>query len=273
MDMLIGVDLGQMQSFAAVAALSRTPVIGPDGQVARTSTGAPIHSYNLMGLRKHPLGTSYTRVVDHLVEQVQRPEMGPRPRVVLDGTGVGVPVCELVRTALKPSPSIEVWSIAITSGTSVTEVGFRRVHAAKVEIVSVLRAVLESDLLRIPPQLEFTADLRRELADLRVKITDASNEVFGAGPGSFDDLVRAAALPIFLSTWLDARQTFITGPGPRVGPIENTSAAARAVMQGGRITFPDRRGSDADRRGGRPGFGAIPLALRGGSGIFGDPDR
>jgi hypothetical protein len=45
------------------------------------------------------------------------------------------------------------------------------------------------------------------------------------------------------------------------------------VTMGGKVTFPDRRGGDADRRGWRPGFGAIPLAPRGGSGIFGDPDR
>jgi hypothetical protein len=121
--------------------------------------------------------------------------------------------------------------------------------------------------------LEFTADLKRELADLRVKITNASNEVFGAGQGSFDDLVMAAALPIFLSTWLDTRQAFITGPGPRVGPIENTSAAARAVTQGGRVQLGRRQSGDPDRRGWMPGFGAIPLAPRGGSGIFGDPDR
>jgi hypothetical protein len=273
MDMLIGVDLGQMQSFAAVAAIWRTPVLGPDGQVARTSTGIPIHRYSVAGLRRHPLGTSYACVVEHLVERVRRPEMGPRPMVVLDGSGVGGPVCELVRTALKATPLIEVWAVTITPGESVTEAGFRRVRVAKVEIVSSLRALLEQDLLRIPPDLPFAGDLKRELADLRVKITDASHEVFEAAPGGADDLCSAVALPIWLSTWLDSRGKFIAGPGPRVLPPESTSTASRAVTQGGRITFPDRRGGDADRRGWQPGFGAIPLAPRRGTGIFGDPDQ
>jgi hypothetical protein len=162
--------------------------------------------------------------------------------------------------------------LAITSGASVTEPSFRRVRVAKVEIVSTLRAALESDLIRIPPELPFAADLKRELADLRVKITDASNEVFGAEQGSFDDLVMAVALPIWLSAWLDSRGMFIAGPGTRVGPIENTSAAMRALTQGGRITFPNRHGGDADRRGWRPVSGGIPLAPRRGAGIYGDPD-
>jgi hypothetical protein len=274
MDMLIGVDLGQMQSFAAVAALSRTPIIGPDERVARTSTGAPIHRYSVAGLRRHPLGTSYASVVEHLVEQARRSEMGPRPKVVLDGSGVGVPVCELVRTALKASPLIEVWSLTITSGASVTEPSFRQVRVAKIEIVSTLRAALETDLIRIPPELPFAADLRRELADLRVKITDASNEVFGAEQGSFDDLVMAVALPIWLSTWLDSRGTFIAGPASRVVVPENTSPAMLALTQGGRVRLGRRPGGviDPDRAGWRP-VGTFPLAPRGGSGIFGDPNR
>ena len=48
-------------------------------------------------LRRLPLGTMYTTVVEEVARVVRRPEMEGRCTVVADATGVGMPVMEMLR--------------------------------------------------------------------------------------------------------------------------------------------------------------------------------
>jgi hypothetical protein len=245
MDTWIGLDLGQMQSFAAAAVLRRTPL--PE----RTSAGAVVCRFDCLAIKRYPLGTSYADIVRHMVEQAQRPELWADrpPRICVDKTGCGAAVLEMLRTALKPFPTLECWGIVITAGKAVTRPGPREVHVAKVELAGAIRQVLEDGRLRVPPRLEFAEALKRELQDFTVRVTDAANETFSASGGGWDDLVIATALPVWLSGWLDSRGVpFIVGPGMRVLPPEYRSAASRAATMGGIVSFC-RQPFDRDRQG------------------------
>jgi hypothetical protein len=248
-DILLGVDLGQLSSFAAACVLRRTALRGPDGRPERTSTGGVLCRFDAMALKRYALGTPYADIVEHVVAQALRPELwadGP-PRIVIDATGVGAAVAEMFRRALVPHPPIECWSIVITAGKAVTQPGPRTVHVAKQEIAGCIRSTLETARLRVPAGLEFAEALRRELGDFTVKVTPAGGETFEAGAGQYDDLVMCVAIPVFLATWLDDRQVpVLAGPGLRVLPAYRP--ASHAVTMGGVIQFR-RQAAGRDRSG------------------------
>lgn len=201
MDTLIGLDLGQLVDFTAAAVIRRSLAIDPRGGLPeRDHRGRPCYRFDVAALKRYPLGTSYTSVVAHVVEQLRRPEMGRRPRLVIDGTGVGVAVVEMFRRALRPyADRIECHAITITSGRAWSVVGPNTYHVAKIEIVGAIREALESGRLKLPKGLPDGDLLKRELQDFKVKITDSANETFNAREGAHDDIVLATALPIWLA--------------------------------------------------------------------------
>jgi hypothetical protein len=199
MDTFIGVDLGQLCDPTAAALIRRSMAIGPDGACVKDSRGRRLYRFDVGAIRRYPLGTPYTAIVAHVVGQLNRPEVGPRPRLVIDATGVGAAVVEMFRSALKPHPHVECYAITITAGRAATPVTRYDWHVAKVQLVGAIRSALESERLKMPPRLEHAATLRRELQDFKVKVTDAANETFSAREGAHDDLVLAVALPIWLA--------------------------------------------------------------------------
>jgi hypothetical protein len=200
MDTFIGLDLGQLTDYTAAVPIRRSLAIGPTGLPDRDSRGRLAYRFDVAAIRRYPLGTSYTSIIAHVVEQLKRPDFGGRPRLVVDGTGVGVAVVEMFRAALRPmADRVECYSVTITAGRAVTPVHRYDWHVAKIQLVGSIRAALESQRLKVPPGLEHAATLKRELQDFKVKITDAQNETFQAREGAHDDLVLATALPIWLS--------------------------------------------------------------------------
>jgi hypothetical protein len=201
-DVWIGLDLGQHTDYAAAALVRRSMTFDPiTGHPERNHAGFPLYKFEVMAIRRYPLGTSYTSIVHHILGQVQRPELDRRPRLVIDGTGCGGPVVEMFRTALARLPHVEVHSVVITAGQGWRPVARWSWHVSKVELVSAIRATLESQRLKVPARLEHADTLKRELADFRVKITAAANETFSAREGAHDDLVLAVSMPVCLGNW------------------------------------------------------------------------
>jgi hypothetical protein len=107
----------------------------------------------------------------------------------------------MFRTALARLPHVEVHSVVITAGQGWRPVARSSWHVSKVELVSAIRAALESGRLKVPARLEHADTLKRELADFRVKVTPAANETFSAREGAHDDLVLAVSMPVCLGNW------------------------------------------------------------------------
>jgi hypothetical protein len=258
-DILIGVDLGQFSSFAAACVLRRTALYDSGGRPEPTWTGAMLCRFDTLALKRYPRGTAYTDIVAHIVGQARRPELSAdrAPRICVDATGVGAPVMEMFRTALRPHPLIECWSVVITAGRAVNQAGPRSIHVAKVELAGCIRSVLESSRLRVPAELEFAAALKRELGDFTVKVTPAGNETVEAGAGQYDDLIMCVAIPLFVSSWVETNQMAVLGePGPRVFPGGNRPASHAATM-GGIVEFHGQLFGQ-DRSCWRRGSGASP---------------
>jgi hypothetical protein len=177
----VGLDLGQTTDFTALAVLERpTAARGGDAVV-----------YSLRHLQRYPLGTPYTAIVPAVAQLVAAPPLAGRVGLVVDQTGVGRAVVDMLRR----SAQCHVVPVTITGGQSVTEAEDGSRHVPKKELVTALQLLLQGHRLHIARSLLEAGTLVRELENFRVKITLAAHETFGAWrEGQHDDLVLAAAL-------------------------------------------------------------------------------
>lgn len=200
MDTWVGLDLGQLVDPSAAVALRRTFAVDRHGRIERTIRGHALYRYDVAAVRQYPLGTSYPAIVQHIIGQLRRPEFGRRPKLVIDGTGVGVAVVDMFRRALRPlGDAVACYDISITAGRAATQTGKYSWHVAKLQIAGAIREALDSGRLKISREVDPAGLLKRELQDFKVTITVAGNETFTARSGAHDDIVLATALPIWLA--------------------------------------------------------------------------
>src|SRR5207237_1061381 len=93
---ILGLDLGQTTDYSALVILERPAVC----------TDKP--TYALPHLRRWPLGTPYTQIVSDIAALVRTPPLVGSP-VVVDQTGVGRPVVDLMRKGPRA-----VWTVPVT---------------------------------------------------------------------------------------------------------------------------------------------------------------
>ena len=171
----IGVDLGQRGSHSAMAVLERVeewPV-----ELADVLRGAgPRKRYVLRQVERMMLGTPYREVVQRLKRMVES-VMAIRAScvVVVDESGAGVPVVEMMREA---GLGCGILPYVITSGQHSTPSTVPRA-----ELVTRLQLMVEREELEIAEGCREREQLERELVHLKLE----------GGSGS-DDLALALAL-------------------------------------------------------------------------------
>jgi hypothetical protein len=183
-DYLIGLDLGQASDFTALAVVERPPALDEEDrrEVA----------YSLRHLQRFPLGTPYTQIVPAVARLVRSVPLERRATLVVDETGVGRPLVEMLRGA---SVSVPIIPVTITPGRvlKVTENGSH--HVPKKELVFCLQRLVHQGRLMVARTLPEAKTLMQEMLSFNVKITAAAHETFGAWrAGEHDDLVLAVAL-------------------------------------------------------------------------------
>ncbi len=186
----IGVDLGQKRDHTAVAVLEKAEVVfGERNRVSYERQREWRHSVRL--LERMALGTPYTEVAERLIRIARSDEMKHRCTMVLDATGVGLPVVDLIK---QKQPGCMVDAVVITGGDRCwQQEGVWR--TPKKELIMGLVVMLETGRLKVARGLEEAGTLVKELQGLRVKMSEAGRESFGAWrEGEHDDLVLAVAL-------------------------------------------------------------------------------
>jgi hypothetical protein len=187
----LGVDLGQSQDPTAVVLVEREQVTLPE--IDPESYERIIdYVYHVKGTRRLKLGTPYPEIVRQ-VTSIASMLPGPRQLTyVVDATGVGRPVVDLLRDAIgSVAPIVPV---VFTGGDSVRyEDGFYRVP--KKDLVHNVMVLLQSGKLRIAERSEDSRALVNELTNMRIKITPEANSTYEAWrQGQHDDLVFALSL-------------------------------------------------------------------------------
>lgn len=193
----IGLDLGQTSDFTATAVLERQepapPPQEPGAALKPQETTKPLPPVFLLRyLRRWPLGTSYTTIADDVAKIVASPAM-VQPTLVVDQTGVGRPVVDMLRKVVVGGKMVPV---TITGGHSAhREAGGNGWSVPKKILVACMQVLLQTRRIQFAKGLPDCAVLIKELQEFRVKITAAANETFGNWrDGQHDDLVLAVAL-------------------------------------------------------------------------------
>ena len=184
----VGLDLGQAQDFTALAVLTRPRLTGRECPADRKPPYAVPH------LKRYLLGTPYPVIVAAVVELLRTSKLHGS-MLVVDQTGVGRAVVDMLTEAMKGKVFATCRSVTITAGHDVTVGENGQYRVPKKELVGCLQVLLQSRRLHVARALPEAAILVRELETFRVKITESANETFGAWrEGQHDDLLLAVAL-------------------------------------------------------------------------------
>jgi hypothetical protein len=199
--LFIGLDLGQAKDFTALGII----------ECVRTVTGGAkdeITNLNCIHLQRWQLRTSYPSIVADVVRMInslklyQSPDH--KPVLAIDATGVGAPVVDLFK---REKINAELRPIQIVGGANISE-EFGMTRVPKRDLVSVVQVALQNRTLKIAGELAEAETLARELQNFTVKITDSSNDVYGAWrEGTHDDLVLAVALALWTANRTPFRVT------------------------------------------------------------------
>jgi hypothetical protein len=216
---VIGVDLGQVRDCTALAvvrvigttqtaelpATRYSTLAGREMRTIRQESweGLPAR-YEVEHLERLPLGTRYPEVVARVAEcwgQVPDPK-----HLVVDATGVGGPVVDLLRERGLPAVAV-----TITAGDAPhVDAGAGALRVPKRDLVAAVEVSLQDGRLKIAEALPEAQTLLREL------LAFGEN---GARSGEHDDLVLALALACWVG-WaaLGQERTFtVYRPAPLVG--------------------------------------------------------
>jgi hypothetical protein len=191
----IGVDLGQRVDHSAVAIAERiTPAAPAFDPVTWSARQSESTGWVVRHLERIPLGTPYTAVAAHVVELARRPPLAGKCRLIVDATGVGTPVIDMLRAS---NPGCEVTAVWITGGSTERFDG-SVLHVPKLELMARMQSLLEQNCLRIPHRLRESGTLVRELLDMRATWRKSGSLKVGAdGAGQHDDLALAVALAVW----------------------------------------------------------------------------
>jgi len=171
----VGLDLGQAEDYTALAVAKRS--------------GEPTR-YDLRHLERFPLGTPYPAIVARVGVIISQPLLLKDVELVVDATGVGGPVVDLLARA-----GLDPLAVTITGGDTVTR-EWKRARVPKRDLVATIAVLLQSGRLRVASALPEAETLVRELLDFRVRIDlRTAHDSYGAWrEGTHDDLVLAVAL-------------------------------------------------------------------------------
>lgn len=185
----IGVDLGQSADYTALSIVERHEEAGEFdwGKYAHRK----VVTLRLRHLERVKLGTSYPEVVERLVEVAQSEKLQGRCTMVVDGTGVGRPVVDLLRTKRPGCTVIPVLILGVELESQ--DQGYYRVP--KRDLITGLELLLEQEYMVIADELKEGPALVEELMEMRVRSTDTGRDQYGVTrAGKHDDLVLATSL-------------------------------------------------------------------------------
>lgn len=189
----VGLDLGQRVDYTAIAVVEREEPV-----TARFDYVAWLHrqtkweaTFAVRFVERIALGTAYPAVVRRVREIVTAPELRGRCCLVIDGTGVGRPIVDLLREARLDCALVPV---LITSGmTAHSDGGIWNVP--KRDLIAAVQVLIEQGRLRFAAGLPKTKTLLDELMAMRVRVNGPGREQYGAWREStHDDLALAVAM-------------------------------------------------------------------------------
>lgn len=206
MAFIVGLDLGQSQDFSALVVIeSHRPVRGIDIPL---SAPTPQATYAVRHLQRWPLGTAYPVIVQDVAALMGRvPQADGRGELVVDHTGCGRPVVDMIRRA-----QLHPIAVSLHGGDRVTREG-QDYRTPKRDLVGCVAVLLQQQRLRFAQDLPLTPILTKELLNFKVRIDPATaHDSYSAWrEADHDDLVLALALACWWGEYWHNRRAGVWG--------------------------------------------------------------
>jgi len=186
---VVGLDLGQQNDYTAVALLER--VDHYQGQSHYDYTHRVRSSLAVRFLERFPLGISYAKIAERIRDLINSPVLQDRARLVIDATGVGAPVVDMLRGMQLRATIVPV---VITGGDTVSHDN-GRYRVPKKDLVAAVSVMLQQEILQVPSKLPLAETLVDEMLNFRIRVNlEGSMTYEGWRTRDHDDLVLAVAL-------------------------------------------------------------------------------
>lgn len=195
MKFYIGLDLGQASDYTALNVMQKVD----------NKAGNIYHIRRLERIR----GAPYPDIAQKVNAIMATPALVGRTDLVVDQTGVGAPVVDLLRQAgLKPV------AVSIHGGAATTREGDNW-KVPKRDLVGTLQVLLQSNRFKVSDKLKLRPILQAEMLNFKQKIDPiTAHDSYSAWrDNEHDDLVLSAAL----AAWWAERQPKPCGPLTFVG--------------------------------------------------------
>lgn len=191
----LGVDLGQSKDPTALAVIERIVTTDLNCRDGVTFQHPQTVSLALRYLERPKLATPYPDLVARIAAVSLAPPLAQNCEVVLDATGVGRPVVDMLRAEQLGGKLVPVVIIP-GEKQSFGEGGYWRVP--KRDLVTALAIALQKREIHIADGMPLTSVLLSEMLNFKMKITAAANDTYEAWrSGQHDDLVLAVALAVW----------------------------------------------------------------------------
>lgn len=175
----IGVDLGQASDYTAISILEKI----------RPGREDPV--YHLRMLERPELGTPYPDIADRILEIIGSPKLAGPKMVVVDKTGVGAPVVDMLKTMqIAPVP------ITITGGNEVHKDEKGTYSVPKRDLVMNLKVLYQNGKIKVARSLKEAQTFITELQNFKIKVNiNTGHDSYEAWrENEHDDLVLSVAL-------------------------------------------------------------------------------
>src|SRR5829696_8866270 len=199
----VGLDLGQSADYTALAVIQKVPTYDP-------ATGKHFSELHLKHLERYPLKTPYTDIADQVKSLLSGPPFTtdvlmngrvarPRTELIVDKTGVGVAVTDLLKERRLPFIAVTITGL----GQKVIRHGTKEYSVPKQDLVSALEVPFHKGTLKVAKGLEGWLKLREELLNFRRKQNTVTAHISYEHwrESDHDDLVLAAALACWKATY------------------------------------------------------------------------
>ena len=154
----VGLDLGLRRDPSAVVVLERLPRdTGVYDRVLRCQVMETV--FVVREARRFPLEMPYVEIPVEVRRVIRGLREGVTKKLMVDATGVGAPVVELLK---KADLGVELKPVVITGGETVGRLPHAETVPRRV-LLENLRILLETRAVRLPAGLAGLGDLRREL--------------------------------------------------------------------------------------------------------------
>jgi hypothetical protein len=184
----VGVDLGQAQDHSAIAVVERAEVLNPERDPITWSFRCDSRFF-VRHAERIDLGSPYPEIVERVKGLIRQAPLEPsQAQVIVDATGVGAPVVDLLRRA---GLGCRVIPVVITGGESESSDGVRY-RVPKKDLVAGLQVALQKRRLWASRGMRSLPALLEELRSMQVRVSEDGYERFSGR--KHDDLVLALSL-------------------------------------------------------------------------------